>query len=363
MPSDEVSAERKQTDESLRFERTRADVELSETQAALEEAADAVITRARARADEVLERARRRSDLAIAEGPIGVPARTAIVEERGRADAAVREERARADAILREERAELPGRLAAERSETDKDLMSERTQADSALATRDEFLAIVSHDLRNMLHSIMGFAGLIAEGGAGAGNPAPLIAHARRIQRSGGRMSRLIGDLVDVASIEAGALVVSLEVGDPTLLVIEAVDTLQQQATAGGLTLLADVIQPVPPIPFDPARILQVLMNLLSNALKFTPPGGTIVVRVERSGDDVLFSVTDTGIGIQEAHRGMVFERFLQVDKHDRRGVGLGLYISKCIIQGHGGRIGVRSELTKGSSFSFSLPCAPAATG
>jgi signal transduction histidine kinase len=107
--------------------------------------------------------------------------------------------------------------------------------------------------------------------------------------------------------------------------------------------------------PLDSARIFQVLINLLSNAVKFTPRGGKIVVRVERVGPDLCFAVRDTGEGIPADRLESVFERFVQV-RDDRRGMGLGLYISKCIVEGHGGRIGVESTLGHGSSFLFTLP-------
>src|SRR6185369_11397614 len=102
--------------------------------------------------------------------------------------------------------------------------------------------------------------------------------------------------------------------------------------------------------------ILQVLVNLIGNAIKFTPAKGSITVSVERSDDEIRFAVSDTGRGIPENQLQEVFERFLQVEKNDRRGVGLGLYISKCIVQGHGGRIWVESRVGEGSKFCFTIP-------
>jgi signal transduction histidine kinase len=169
-------------------------------------------------------------------------------------------------------------------------------------------------------------------------------------------MNRLIGDLVDVASIEAGALAVTREVGDPTTVVTEAVDTFQVQAATAGVSLAAQIVPPVPPAAFDAARILQVLTNLLSNAIKFTPPPGKIVVHVERVGDEIRFAVSDNGVGIAADKLEAVFVRFLQVAANDRRGVGLGLYISKAIVQGHGGRIWAESQIGQGSTFCFTLP-------
>ena len=169
-------------------------------------------------------------------------------------------------------------------------------------------------------------------------------------------MDRLIGDLVDVASIEAGMLAVTREVGDPTQVVTEAVDSFRAQASARGVSLAAEIVPPLSLVSFDPARVLQVLTNLLSNAIKFTPAHGKVVVRVERIADDIRVAVSDTGVGIPSHKLEAIFERFLQLDSGDRRGVGLGLYISKCIMLGHGGRIWVESTLGAGSTVFFTLP-------
>jgi signal transduction histidine kinase len=279
-----------------------------------------------------------------------------IERERVLEDQAVREERATADETLREERAEQVGLLSIEREETDKDLFSERARSDDVLATRDEFLGIVSHDLRNMLNAMIGFAGLIAKAVSRENHVEAVLVNAQRIQRSGARMNRLIGDLVDLASIEAGQLAVTCEVGDPTHVVREAVDTFQAQASASGVSLAAEIGSPSSLAAFDHARILQVLTNLLSNAIKFTPANGQVVVHVERSGDEMRFAVSDTGVGIPTDKLEAVFERFLQLTKNDRRGVGLGLYISKCIVQAHGGRIWAETRIGGGSTFCFTLP-------
>jgi signal transduction histidine kinase len=134
------------------------------------------------------------------------------------------------------------------------------------------------------------------------------------------------------------------------------VDTFQVQAAAAGVSLTAEIVPPPPLAAFDSARILQVLTNLLSNAIKFTPAHGRIVVRVEGFGDEIRSAVSDTGVGIATDKLKAVFVRFLQVTENDRRGVGLGLYISKAIVQGHGGRIWAESKVGEGSTFCFTLP-------
>ena len=234
------SPEREQTDESLRVERLKADDVLADKLSAIEDAADAVIEKARARADEVLAAGRAKVDRQSARaGAVSPP--KALQNERSLEDRVLEKERADADEILRRERVDGAALLTTERGETDKDLSHERSRSDDAVSTRDEFLGIVSHDLRNLLGAVMGFAGLIAKAESGdmEHDAEQVLAHARRIQRSGARMNRMIGDLVDVASIEAGALAVTPQLGDPRQVVTEAVDTFQTQASASGVSLVA----------------------------------------------------------------------------------------------------------------------------
>ncbi len=358
MPDDlpHLYSEREQTDESLRVEREKADSALALELAAIDETADEVTSRARARADAVLAASRARTDHQ--SPPCDEPgdSRDAIDRERGRADQALREERAAADETLRQERAEHITLLSVEREETDKDLFEERAQSDQVVATRDEFLGIVSHDLRTMLNAIIGFAELISVSVTRDNHAEDILVFAQRIRRSGGRMNRLVGDLVDVASIHAGSLAVTREMGDPGNVVTEAIETFHAQSVAHGITLAAEIVPPPMHAAFDPARILQVVTNLLSNAMKFTPPGGKVVVRVESIDGEIRFAVSDTGAGIPIEHLDSVFVRYVQIGKNDRRGVGLGLYISKCIVQGHGGRIWAESGIGQGSTFYFTLP-------
>ena len=348
------SAEREQTDESLRVERERVDAALTDEVADVDGTADAVVDHARARADEVLAAARANTDRQA--GRLKAQTAGLVAKQRALEDQAVRDDRADADETLRAERAEQVAFLSIEREETDKDLSEERARSDDALATRDAFLGVVSHDLRGMLGSVVAYASLIEREVSQPARAEQVRAHAVRIQRSATRMDRLIGDLVDVASIEAGALAVTREAGDPTLVVAEAVDTFQAEASARGVSLVAEMA-PAPSVAaHDPARILQVLTNLLGNAIKFTPAGGTVVVRVLTVQDEIRISVSDTGPGIPADQLEDVFARFRQVDKNDRRGVGLGLYISKSIVQGHGGRIWAESGSGPGSTFVFTLP-------
>jgi signal transduction histidine kinase len=356
----QAPSEREQTDESLRVEREKADDAIEDDFAAVDETADAVISLARQRADDVLAAARARTDEHEGARTASDTSRRDLERERRVEDHVLQKERSEADQTLREERAEKVSLLVVEREETDKDLFSERARADEAVSRRDEFLGIVSHDLRTMLNAMVGFAALISKEVAHEDHVPRVLAHAQRIQRSGTRMNRLIGDLVDLASIHAGALAVTREPGDPAVIVAEAIETFHAQATAAGISLSAEVVAPLPSAALDAPRILQVLSNFLSNAIKFTPRNGRVVVRVDQADDAVRFSVSDTGIGIPADKLEAIFLRFLQVAT-DRRGVGLGLYISRAIVQGHGGRIWAESTLGAGSTFWFTVPISPPA--
>jgi len=344
-------SERDQTDESLRLERERAD-DAHEHRVAVEELADEVINRARKRADALLASARAKAD----QTAKGTPVSETLKGSRAEEDRILQRERVTADHILHDERAEHHALQSHEREETDKDLSDERARSDHARANRDDFLVNVSHDLLNILEAIVGVSELIETEASQENHAERVLRHARRIQRSGARMRRLVGDLLDVASIEVGTLAVTLVVGDPAAAVTEAVETFQAQALDSGVSVVAEIVPPLPPTAFDPARILQVLGNLLSNAIKFTAAHGTVVVRVERVAEEIVFAISDTGQGIPADKLDVVFERFVQLSKHDQRGVGLGLYVSKCIVEGHGGRMWADNRAGGGSTFSFTLP-------
>ena len=345
-------SEREQTDASLRLERERADRALDDELSSADETADAVISRARARADALLAAAREKTDRASSRAHPTDALRISRAVE----DQTLQRERVTADDALREERSGHAALLSHEREATDHDLSHERERADAAVATRDDFLGIVSHDLLNILNALLGMSSLIEREVAQDEHVERVVDHARRIQRSGARMRRLVGDLLDVASIEAGTLAVTRVEGNVADVVSEAVDTFQAQAAGAGISLNAEIAPGLPLVSFDPARILQVLCNLLSNALKFTPAQGAVVVRVEQVEGDVVCCVNDSGEGVPGDKLETVFDRFVQLTKNDRRGVGLGLFISKCIVRGHGGRIWAENRSEGGSTFCFTLP-------
>jgi signal transduction histidine kinase len=174
-------------------------------------------------------------------------------------------------------------------------------------------------------------------------------------QRLVARMSRLVNDLLDVTSIEAGKVALLIEESDVADILRDTLEAFEPLAAAKGVSLSAEAGLPRCVGHFDSGRILEVLANLVSNALKFTPSGGRVSIRVAREGNELLFAVNDTGVGIPEDALERVFEKFKQVAK-DRRGLGLGLYISKGLVEAHGGRMWGESQLGAGSTFHFAIP-------
>ena len=351
------SAGRAKTDDSLRTERNKFDDAVKGGRAAAERHADGLVDHARSVADAVLSVARAKADH-VSRLRGGATEEGAVVGERASADLAVRGERATADGVLRSDRKDQADALAAllvhERAVTDAYLLTERARSDDAVANRDDFLGMVAHDVRNLLNGIVLSLELLRPG---EGEPDPHVsAGVDRIRRYVARMNRLIGDLVDVTSIEAGKLAVSPIEGDAAALVAEATETFRPAVLEKGLSLSAEI----PPGPllakFDHDRMLQVFANLIANSIKFTPPGGKVTVRVEAARGMLRFCVGDTGMGMPTPMLEAIFERFWQVGDGDRRGQGLGLYISRCIVEAHRGRIWAESELGKGSRLYFTLP-------
>ena len=225
--------------------------------------------------------------------------------------------------------------------------------AQKIIDARQEILGIVAHDLRNPLNTIHMATSLILEE---KGLNSARMSQLRIIQRSGERMNRLIQDLLSVTTIEAGRLSIAPQKMSVTDLFREAADTLGPIAREKSLSFATSAADDLPPVRADAARVLQVFSNLVGNAVKFTPAGGTITLSAVRSGDKVQCSVTDTGPGIPAAQIPRLFGKFWQAKRGDGRGVGLGLAIAKGIVEAHGGTIAVESEVGRGSVFSFVLP-------
>ena len=226
---------------------------------------------------------------------------------------------------------------------------------------KDEFLSVISHEMRTPLNFIMGFASLIDEGLAGPISPAHKQ-YVGRIMAGAERMLALVNDLLDYAKLRAGKVeLVRSEVAYAPL-VDEVIATLAPLAAPRGLTLRAEVDVPVP-LRADGIRVIQVVSNLVGNAIKFCTDG-SITVRARLEGDAVLTEVADTGPGIAPEDMPRLFNRFQQLDMGETRaagGTGLGLAIVKELVEAHGGAVGVTSRLGEGSTFWFTLPLSPAA--
>jgi signal transduction histidine kinase len=226
-------------------------------------------------------------------------------------------------------------------------------QARQDLLARDRVLGIVAHDLRNPLNAIIMSTEILVDRSF---SEVERIQQAQMILRSAHRMERLIQDLLDVASIEADRLNLYREVLDPGEIVQEAMELDAALAQAKNLSLHCEPSENVQAISADHDRLLQVMSNLIGNAIKFTPEGGEIRVSVVRVEEEVRFAVSDTGSGISSDDLPRVFQPFWQSRRRNQDGAGLGLMIARGIVEAHGGRIWAESTPGLGSTFYFTIP-------
>jgi PAS domain S-box-containing protein len=228
-----------------------------------------------------------------------------------------------------------------------------RTAAEEAVLARDEVLGLVTHDLRNPLGTISMAASMLLD------VPLPdrdRERHLNVIRRSAERMNRLIQDLLDATRMERGKLPLDTEPLPVPSLVQEAYETLAPLAAEKGVRLCTSVPERLPKIRGDRDRILQVVSNLVGNALKFTGEGGEVSLSAERTDGAVVFTVRDTGPGIAPEHLEHLFDRFWQADGTAHLGAGLGLTIARGIVEAHEGEIRVESAEGEGSAFHFTIP-------
>jgi signal transduction histidine kinase/DNA-binding response OmpR family regulator len=231
--------------------------------------------------------------------------------------------------------------------------------ARDATRARDELLGIIAHDLRNPLNNVGMAAGVIRATLDGDGDLADTTRYLDVITRAARRADALIGDLLDVTRIDAGRLEIETAPEDPLALLTDAMEEMAPQAGAKSVTLEKTVTEPLPAaVRADRRRILQVFANLVGNAVKFTPPEGTITLGAVACDGQVVFSVADTGPGLPAEHLAHVFDRFWQARETARLGTGLGLTIVKGIVEAHGGAVTVESAQGSGSTFRFTLPIA-----
>jgi signal transduction histidine kinase len=250
-----------------------------------------------------------------------------------------------------------------------KDEFGELAEAFNVMATRlgeeerkrSDFISVLSHEIRTPLTSIKESVNLIAEGVTGSIN-----SRQRRLLDIASkeilRLTGLLNHLMQVSRMEAGALEVKPRAAEPYDLIVSCLQRMVPVAKAKEVKIQAHVPSETPMIVGDPEHLQQVILNLLGNAIKFSPHGGTVVIRVQpnRNKKDLTFSVSDNGPGIPEEEQPLLFHKYYRVsgtsDQFD--GTGLGLNICKYIVEAHGGNIFVKSKVGEGSTFSFTLPTA-----
>jgi signal transduction histidine kinase len=225
-------------------------------------------------------------------------------------------------------------------------------EAQEAMRQREDLLAIVSHDLRSPLAAISAAVEGLAEGAVDAADARRLAV----VRRATQRMRRMIGDLLQAASIRAGHMLVTPRPEQMLALLTEAIDSHASDAERRGIRL-ERAFGPEPlEVSCDRDRIFQVLSNLLGNALKFCRKGDRITLGVIALEREVRIVVSDTGPGIEKDDISHLFDPYWSARRHERKGTGLGLYIARGLVEAHGGRMGVESRVGEGSKFWFTLP-------
>ena len=231
-------------------------------------------------------------------------------------------------------------------------------QASKAVAARDDVVAVVSHDLRNPLNAVLLASTVLGD----MGDPGRLDARDRKqievIRRAADQMTALTQDLLEVSALESGTVTVAPRACAPATL-LSGVDLFAPEAEEKGITLRTSLPDDLPRVSADYGRVLQVMGNLVGNAVKFTPAGGEVEVGASRAAEYVRFWVRDTGPGIEREHLPRLFDRFWQVRRGVHGGAGLGLAIVRGIVEAHGGQAWAESEPGAGSTFHFTLRIAP----
>ncbi len=358
---------RARTDASLDAERATADAALVRTAANIQRKLDVLIARDRVVADQRLTMFRENADAVLAgQRAASSEPSVRVEEERAVADDGMRAERSAADALIDHERRRVDARAGTRRdmraradvaqgvrrADTNERLQGERSDADAIEADHSDVLAMVTHDLRTPLCGIVLNAEFLAETAA---NEAARGA-ADDVTLAAARMGRLLTDLLDVARVDVGSFPLTKrphDVGAFTSQVHRAfLPTFDARGVSFGIDVpVADIVA-----SFDHDRLMQLISNLLGNAMRFTPPGGTVSVHVESDDEHLVYVVRDDGAGIPADALPHIFERFWQRSDDSRRGLGLGLYLCRVIAQAHGGDITAQSELGVGTTMRVSLP-------
>lgn len=389
-PTPLLPSERKKTDESLNSEREKTNQSLRKSREHTENETDKTVVDERALADEATTDSRKTAD-EHRDSARNAPnyhiqderqhSDDRLLKERELADVAIELERKRVDQSIEHER-DLKSKMAIrvlerERKITDRNLGDERFKTDTlvmqatalldtevtghsitktALTSREEFLAIVSHDLRNPIGAAASCAEMLLEDAAFE-QLDPEVKHwVHFMKRNVDSALRLISDLLDVERISQGKVILkpkAICIGD---IAREAVDNFGLAAAAKTILLRATPPDIRCEVFCDPDRVRQIISNIVGNAVKFTPDGGVITVSVKPDAEFVRVSILDTGPGIPKDKLNKIFARFAQLASRDRTGLGLGLYISKMLIEAHGGSLSVESTVGVGSNFKITLP-------
>jgi signal transduction histidine kinase len=237
-------------------------------------------------------------------------------------------------------------------------------QVQKANAAKTEFISFVSHELKQPMTSIKGYSDLLIKGVGGPLNEQQ-AQFVNVIRRNTGRMDRIVQDLLDVSRIEGGRFRLEMGPVAPEEIVAEATQAFKQEIAAKNQELVIEVSEGLPTVTGDRGRLIQVLTNLISNATKYTPEGGKITVRADVVSDlgtfFISWNVLDTGIGVAPEEIEHLFTKYFRSQRSAVRsvqGTGLGLVITRSIVEMHGGTVSVVSEAGKGSTFSFTVPVA-----
>jgi len=249
--------------------------------------------------------------------------------------------------------------LAIQNARLFREIEEKSRQLETASQHKSEFLANMSHELRTPLNAIIGFSEVLSERMFGEINEKQ-AEYLTDILESGRHLLSLINDILDLSKIEAGRMELELSDFDLPSTIENTLTLVRERAVRRAIMLARTIDERLGVIRGDERKVKQVLLNLLSNALKFTPEGGQIGVRAELRDGTAEISVRDTGVGIVPEDQEAVFEEFRQVGTASKKveGTGLGLAISRKFIELHGGRIWVESQVGLGSTFAFTLPVA-----
>jgi signal transduction histidine kinase len=244
-----------------------------------------------------------------------------------------------------------------ERKRYEEALTAARDQAEAMSLTKSAFLANMSHELRTPLNAILGFSQVMREEMVGAVNEKQ-SEYLDDILSSANHLLALINDVLDLSKVEAGQVELEKEPFSLREALERGVVVVRERASDDGVSVALDADPDADVVEGDERRIQQVIFNLLSNAVKFTPAGGAVDVTSARVNGEVRVSVTDTGPGVAFEDQERIFEEFQQAESglEQREGTGLGLALSKRLVELHGGRLWLESELGKGSTFVFTLP-------